>query len=73
MIDGSPQVMPFSANFDEDLVQVPLPLWRLSDSFRPTFANLVREVSTEPVDPVADRFVSDVDPSLVKQVFDIAQ
>jgi hypothetical protein len=31
------------------------------------------QISTEPIDPVADRFVANVDPSLVEQVFDIAQ
>jgi hypothetical protein len=31
------------------------------------------QISPEPIDPVADRFVANVDTALVEQVFDIAQ
>ena len=73
MIDGSPQIMPLASDFDEDLVQVPLPLRAPLHGFGPPFPDLVSEVRTEPVDPETDAFVANVDPTLVKEVFDIAQ
>jgi hypothetical protein len=73
VIDRSPQVVSLPTDLHEHLVQVPLPLRRLSHSFRSTFPDLVREVSTEAVHPMPDRFVADIDSALVKQVFDIAQ
>jgi hypothetical protein len=33
----------------------------------------VREVGAEPINPVTDRFMADVDSSLMEQVFDIPQ
>jgi hypothetical protein len=73
MIDRTPKIVSLTTDLHKHLVQVPLPLRRLPHSFRSAFADLVREVSTEPIDPVPDRFMANVDPALVKQVFDIAQ
>ena len=42
-IDGSPQVMPFAGNFDEDLVQVPLPLRAPPHGYGPPFQDIVRK------------------------------
>jgi len=33
----------------------------------------VREVSPEPIDPMADRFVANVDTAFEEQVFDVQQ
>jgi len=73
MVDSPPKIVPFSSDFDENLVQVPLPLRRLSHSFRPALADLVCEMSTETIYPVPNRFVADIDPSLMEKVFDVAQ
>ena len=73
MIDGPPQVMSLASDFDEDLVQVPLPLRAPPHGFGPPFPDLVSEVRTEPIDPETDVFVANVDPTLVQEVFDIAQ
>jgi hypothetical protein len=73
MINSPPKIVSLPTDLHEDFVQVPLPLGRLPHSFRSAFADLVRKVSTETVHPVTDRFVADVDSSLVEQVFDITQ
>ena len=73
MIDSAPQLVCLPADLYKHLIQVPLPLWRLPHAFRSAFADLVREVSTETVDPVPDRFMANVDAALVKQVFHVAQ
>jgi len=73
MVDGTPKVVGLPTDLHKHLVQMPLPLWQMSHSFRSVLANLVREVRPEPIDPVADRFMANIEPALVKQVFDIAQ
>jgi len=55
------------------LVEVPLPLRLLRRSFRTALPKLVREVSPEPIDPMADRFVANVDTAFEEQVFDVQQ
>jgi hypothetical protein len=72
VIDRSPQVVSLATDLYEHLVQVPLPLRRLSHSFRTMLPDLLREESAETVHPVTDRFVADIDSALVKQVLDIA-
>lgn len=73
MIDCAPEIMSLTSDFDEDLVQVPVPLRTPSHGFGPPFPDLMREVSPEPVDPVTDRFMANVDTALVKQIFNIPQ
>jgi len=65
--------MPFSPDFDEDFVQMPLPLRASPHRFGPTFPDLVREVRSEPVDPKADTLVADIDAALMQQVFDVSK
>lgn len=73
MINRTPQVVSLPTDLHKDLIQVLPPLRRLSHSFRAMFPDLVGEVGAEPIDPMTDRFVADVDPALMKQVFNIAQ
>jgi hypothetical protein len=73
VVDSAPKIVALSSNLDEDLIQVPLPLWAASYRFRPMFPDLVREVSAEPINPEADTFVTDIDPAFVEKVLDIAQ
>jgi hypothetical protein len=73
MVDGTPEVISLPTDLHEDFVQMPLPLRRLSHSFGSACADLVREVSTEAVYPMPDRFVADIDPALMKQVLDVPQ
>ena len=73
MIHRPPKIVSLPTDLHEDLIQVPLPLRRLPHSFGSTFADLVREVSPEPIDPVTDRFVANVDAAFMEQVFNIPQ
>lgn len=72
MVDRPPLVGSLPTDVYEHLAQVPLPLRRLSHSFRTTLPYFVYEVSTEAVYPMSNRLVADIDPALVKQVVDIA-
>ena len=72
MIDRTPEEVSLSTDLHEHLIQVPLPLSSLAHPFRSPLSDLVSKVSTETINPLADRFMANVDPSLVKQVFDIA-
>ncbi|KCZ89777.1 hypothetical protein HJA_05982 [Hyphomonas jannaschiana VP2] len=73
MINRALKVVSLPTDLHEDFVQMPLPLRRLPHSFRSMFADLLREVSVETVYPVTDGFATDIDPSFMGQVFDIAQ
>ena len=73
VIHRAPEVVSLASDFDEYLVQVPSPLRASPYRFRPALADLMGEVSTEAVDPKPDAFVADVDPTLLQEVFDIAQ
>lgn len=73
MIHGSTEVMSYASNLHEDLIQLPAPLSPTPHRFRSTFPDLVREESAEPIYPETDAFVADVDPTLMPEVFDIAQ
>lgn len=73
MINRAPKVVSLTTDLHKHLVQVPSPLRTLPHSFRTPPPDLVCKISTEPIDPVADRFVANVDTALVEQVFDIAQ
>lgn len=73
MVNGVRQIVPFSSGFDKDLVEMPLPLRRLSHSFRPALADLICEMDSETIYPVPNRSVADIDPSLMEKVLDVAQ
>jgi hypothetical protein len=73
MVDSAPEIVSLSPDFDEDLVQVPLPLRTPPHGFGPPFPDLVCEVSPEPIDPEADTFVADSDTAFVEKVFNIPQ
>jgi hypothetical protein len=67
MINRVPKVVSLTTDLHKDLVQVPLPLRTLLHALRSAPSDLMREVSAKSVHPVADRFVANVDPALVKQ------
>ena len=57
----------------EHLIQMPLPLRHLAHVVSTRFADLLGEMSAEVIYPETDAFVADINPTLVKQVFDIAK
>ena len=62
-----------AVDFDEDFIEMPLPLRYLSHIARSLLADFPSEVSSEPIDPEADAFMANVDAAFVKQVFNIPQ
>ena len=73
VVDSSPEIVPLAAYLHKDLVQVPSPLRAPPHRFGPPFPDLVCEVCAEPIDPEPHAFVANVDPTLMKKVFDIAK
>ena len=73
MVDRAPEVMLYSVDFDEDLIEMPLPLSDLPHVACSLLADLSGEVSPEPIDPEADAFMANVDTALMEQVVDIPQ
>ena len=73
VVDSAPKIMALSSNFDEDLIQVPLPLRAAPHGFRAPFPDLMCEVRAEPIHPKADTFVADIDATFVEQVLYVAK
>lgn len=73
MIDRAPEIMRFSTNLDEDLVQVPAPLVDPSHCFGSPLTDLVSKVGAKSIDPEADTFVTNIYAALLQKVFDIAK
>jgi hypothetical protein len=65
--------MGFTIDPHENLIQVPTPLSPVSmigDTLLPDFG---REYGAEPIPPVSDRFMADIDTSFMQKVFDLPQ
>jgi len=73
MVDGSPEVMRLSVVLHEHLVQVPLPLRDLAQVAGAANADLAGKHRTEPIDPEPHALMADVNSTLMKEVFYIAQ
>ena len=73
MVDSAPEVVTLVSDFDEDLVQVALPLRTPPHGFGPPFPDLVCEVCAEAVDSEADTFVTYINAAFVEKVFDIPE
>jgi hypothetical protein len=73
MVDRTSKVMGLSIDYHEHLVQMPLPIGmsvHLLDAF---FTNLGRENRAKPSPPKPNCLVTDIDASLVQQVFNISK
>ena len=73
MIDGPPKVMLLTVDLHENLVHVPLPFRECAQLLDSLSAYLRSKHRTEAVPPIADGFVTDIDTTLVKEIFDIPQ
>lgn len=73
MVQSTPEIVSFTLDFDESFVQVPLPLRTLPHRLRTPFPDSVSEAGGDPVHPEPDAFMADIDPTLMQEVFDIAQ
>ncbi len=65
--------MRLSVDFHEDLVQMPLPTGMSVLPLDTLLADLGCENRTEPILPKPNRLVTDIDASLVQQVFNISK
>ena len=73
MIDGLSKVVPLAIDLHEHLIQVPTPLRPGPKPIRAFPADLGRKHRAKPLPPEPDRFVTDIDAALVKQLLDIMQ
>ncbi len=73
VINGTPEIMSLAIHFHKNLVHVPLPFRESAQLLDPLSPDLGGKHRAEPVPPISDGFVADIDPALVQQVFDIPQ
>jgi len=73
MIDGTPEVMLVPVDLHENLIEMPLPLSMLTHVGGALRSDLTGEDRAEPIDPEPHAFMADIDPTLVKKVFNISK
>lgn len=73
MINGSPQVVLDAVDLHEDLIQMPLPLCVLAHVRRSFGSDLSSEDGSETINPEPNALMADIDPTLVKKIFNVAQ
>jgi len=67
MIDGPPKVLPLYIDLHDHFVEVPAPSAGF-DTFDPSFSDLRGEHRIEPVPPISDRFVADINTPFMKEI-----
>jgi hypothetical protein len=72
MINGPPEIVRLTIDRHEHLVQMPAPL-RITPVLDTPLLNLGSKNRTEPVPPEPHRLMADIDATLEKQIFDLAQ
>ena len=73
VINRSPEVVSFTIDSHEDLIQMPPPLWQFLHCGRAVLSYLRCKQRAEPVPPSTNRLVADVDTAFVEQVFHLSQ
>ena len=73
MVDGAPEIAEVAVDLHKDLIQMPAPLRIAAHVRHPRLPDLGSEHRTKPVPPKPDRLMADVDPSLGKEILDVAQ
>ncbi len=73
MIYGPPEVVSLAIHLHENLIHVPFPFRECPQLLNTLSPDLRGKHRAEPVPPVADGFMADIDPALVKEIFDIPQ
>jgi len=73
VVNGPPQVVDFAVDPHENLIQMPPPLRQAPYRRNPLLSDFRCKHRSEPVPPGTYCFVADIDPSLLEQVFDLAQ
>jgi hypothetical protein len=73
MTRSGPEVVSLTQHLHEDLVEVPIRLFAPSHRFRSALPVFMCEVGSEPVHPVPDAFMANVDAALVEQVLCVSK
>ena len=71
VIDSSPEVDHLTIELHVHLVEMPLPVAKLTHAADPLPADVGCENGAEPVPPMPNRLMADVDPPLEQQVLDV--
>ena len=71
MVDRAPEVMLYSVDLDEDLIEMPLPLSDLPHIVGSPLTDLASKVGSKPINPESYTFMTNIYAALVEQVFDI--
>ena len=71
MVDRPPEIMRFSVDLHEHLIQVPLPLGDLTQVVGSADADLSGKYWPETIYPSPNAFVTDIHAALMEQIFDI--
>ena len=72
MIDRPPEIVLYTVDFDENLVEMPAAMPESAHGLNPISANFGAENWAEAIPPVADRLMGDVDAALMEQVLDVS-
>jgi len=73
VIYSPPQVVRFSVDLHENLVQMSLPIRMCAKLLNPLPSDLHGEQWPKPVPPETDRFMADIDPAFVQQILHIPE
>jgi hypothetical protein len=73
VIHGPPEIVGFSVDFYEHLVQMPLPIGMRTKFLNPSLSDLSRKHRAEPVPTEPHSFMVDVDPPLMQKILNIAK
>ena len=73
VIYGAPQVVGFTVDLYEHLVQMPLPIRMSTKLLNPFSSDLSGKHQAEPVPPKPHRLVADIDATFMQQILDIAK
>ncbi|CAM3247759.1 hypothetical protein SPAN111604_12980 [Sphingomonas antarctica] len=71
MIDGAPEVVGFSVNVHEHLIEVPAPQTKAAHSAHSLTTNVGGKHRPEPVPPEPVRLMSNINAALEQQILDI--
>ena len=66
VVDGTPQIVCFTIDLHKDLIKMPSPVGIILRSIDPFLTDFTCEQWTEPVPPIADCFMADIDVSFMK-------
>ena len=70
MINGTPKVKPFTVNFDENLIQMPLPVRVVIHPLLPNFRG---KLSAKSVHPKPHSFIANINSTFVEDIFNLAK